>query len=327
MQQIIAGKNEAGQRLSKLLDKYLNQAPTGFVYKMLRKKNIILNGKKADGSERVAEGDEIMLYLSDETIEKFSRVQTDTTEVPLDILYEDDHILIINKEAGMLSQKARPEDTTLVEYMTAYLLGSGTISMDSLRSFRPGLCNRLDRNTSGLILAGKSLAGLQAMGDLIKRHNLNKYYLCIVKGRILEKRSICGYLLKDTSHNKSAVSELPVDGADFIHTEYEPLCSNETLTFLKVRLITGRSHQIRAHLSSMGHPLAGDGKYGDVPFNRNMKRKYRLRFHLLHSYCMEFPQLDGVLSGLSEACIKAPLPDYFEKIVRQEFEDKNILSI
>ncbi|MGN1377596.1 MAG: pseudouridine synthase, partial [Dorea sp.] len=156
MKEIIIKENEAGQRLDKFLKKYLSEAPASFIYKMLRKKNIVLNTKKASGNEHLTQGDSVKLFLSDETIEKFSVRETltcHTKSEKLDIIYEDEHVLLINKKAGVLSQKSRKEDVSLVEYVTDYLVQSGKITKDDLRTFHPAVCNRLDRNTSGLIVA------------------------------------------------------------------------------------------------------------------------------------------------------------------------------
>ena len=183
MRLVTVTKNEAGQRLDKLMFKYMNLAGKSFIYKMIRKKNITLNGKKCDGSEKLAEGDEIRLFLAEETIEKFSEVKIQKVKkTALDIVYEDKDVIFINKPAGMLSQKAKDSDESLVEYLIDYLLGSGQLSKEELKSFRPSVCNRLDRNTSGLVAAGKSLLGLQVLSKAIKERTIGKYYLCIVKG-------------------------------------------------------------------------------------------------------------------------------------------------
>jgi 23S rRNA pseudouridine955/2504/2580 synthase len=193
MKQFYVQQNEAGQRLDKLLLKLLNKAPKSFIYKMLRKKNIVLNGKKADGSEKLVVQDEIKLFLSDETIEQFNEpVDTTVVDHKLTILYEDRHILIINKPLGILSQKAVKEDVSIVEHIISYLLTSGQITREQLASFKPAVCNRLDRNTSGILIAGKSLLGLQEMARLLKDRGLDKYYLCIVKGKVEGKKRIEG---------------------------------------------------------------------------------------------------------------------------------------
>ena len=206
MQKLEVASNEAGQRLDKLLNKYLSQAGKGFLYKMMRKKNITLNGKKCDGSERVEEGDVISLFLADETIEKFSS-PLPTEKAPasgtlnkkkteLSIVYEDKNILIVNKPSGMLSQKAKERDVSLNEHILNYLIDSGHLPVSQLRTFRPSICNRLDRNTSGLVVAGTSLQGLQIMNGVLKDRSIHKYYQCIVKGKIDKPQMIAGSLKK-----------------------------------------------------------------------------------------------------------------------------------
>ena len=172
MKETIIKENESGQRLDKYLKKYLPQAPGSFIYKMLRKKNITLNGKKAAGQEKLNTGDSIKFFLAEETIDKFTGNAAASESYPvkkdLEIIYEDDNILLINKPAGMLSQKAKKEDVSLVEYVIGYLLSNGSVTKEELLTFHPGICNRLDRNTSGMVVAGKSLAGLQIMGEAFK---------------------------------------------------------------------------------------------------------------------------------------------------------------
>lgn len=318
MQSLIVSKNEAGQRLDKLLSKYLNLAEKSFLYKMMRKKNITLNGRKCEGSEKLAEGDEVKLFLSDETIEKFSQVKLQKVKkVSLNIIYEDEHILLVNKPAGMLSQKARDSDESLVEYMIDYLVSSGQLSKDQLRSFRPSVCNRLDRNTSGLVVGGKSLPGLQLMSASFKDRSIHKYYQCVVKGQISDKQVITGYLTKSEATNQVTVYKQEVPGSAPIVTEYEPVKWQEGYTLLKVTLITGRTHQIRAHLSSIGHPIVGDYKYGDSRVNEEAKKLYHIQSQLLHSYQVTFPKLPEPLAYLSGRTFYAPLPKTFSKICRE----------
>ncbi|WP_455718507.1 RluA family pseudouridine synthase [Anaerosporobacter sp.] len=323
MQSIIVSKNEANQRLDKLLVKYLNKAPKSFLYKMLRKKNITLNGKKADGSEKLVENDEIKLFLADETIAKFSEVSIDEVEVDtkeeLHIIYEDENILLINKEVGMLSQKADKDDVSLVECIIAYLLQSKQLTKEELRSFKPSICNRLDRNTSGLVVAGKTLIGLQTMAKLFKDRTIDKYYHCIVKGKVDEQQRIEGYLYKDEKTNKVSITNHMVEGADKIATEYVPLKTNGAYTLLQVKLITGKTHQIRAHLQSIGHPIIGDYKYGNRSVNEQMKKQFSLENQLLHAYSLRFPKIEGSCSNLSGKEFIAIRPVLFEKIVNELF--------
>ena len=206
MKEFIINENEAGQRFDKYLAKLLKEAPKSFFYKMMRKKNITLNGKKANGNEKLLSGDHVKLFLSDETFEKFSG----TDKAPrayhkLDIIYEDENILLINKPSGMLSQPGDDGTPSLVEYLTGYLLETGSLTEEDLRTFRPSVCNRLDRNTTGLIAAGKSLAGLQELSEMFKSRNLHKYYLCLVEGVLEQEKYIKGYLSKDKKNNKVTI--------------------------------------------------------------------------------------------------------------------------
>lgn len=326
MKQFYVDQNEAGQRLDKLLAKILNKAPKSFIYKMIRKKNITLNGKKADGSEKLNMNDEIKLFLSDETFELFHETvaikdEAKLTEVKLDVIYEDKHIIVINKPLGVLSQKAEKGDVSMVEYLISYLLSTKQLSKEQLISFKPGICNRLDRNTGGILIAGKSLLGLQEMARLLKNRSLNKYYLCIVKGKIPARKRIEGYLTKDEENNKVQIYSTQVENTDYICTEYEPITySEQAYTLLQVKLITGRSHQIRAHLASIGHPLIGDFKYGDQKTNHYFKTKYGLTHQLLHSYRMEVPMIEGELSYLSGKTFEAELPEIFSRIINEIFK-------
>lgn len=321
MRAIVVNSNEAGQRLDKLLGKYLNLAGKGFLYKMMRKKNITLNGKKCDGSEKLEEGDEIKLFLSEETIEKFSEIKIQKVKkTRLDILYEDNHILLINKPSGMLSQKAKETDESLVEYIIDYLLDSGSLTKEELRSFRPSVCNRLDRNTSGLVAAGKSLAGLQMLSALFKDRSLHKYYLAAVAGEVKESQTINGFLVKDEHTNQVQILKHETADSSPICTRYEPLCLKNGFTLLKVELVTGRTHQIRAHLASIGHPIAGDYKYGKESVNREAKRLYQIHSQMLHSYELKFPELSKPFSYISGKTFIAPCPAEFVRIFGDEIK-------
>ena len=331
MKKLVVSKNEAGQKLLKLLAKYLNGAPQSFLHKMLRKKNITLNGKKADGSELLKETDEVCLFLSDDTILSFQREKTsDTTMVEkkenakkpketadIRVVYEDDDVLILNKPVGVLSQKAVPEDFSLNEWVIEYLLEQGRLTKEELQTFRPGVCNRLDRNTSGLVTAGKSLAGLQSLSALFKDRTVHKDYLCIVCGQVKNGSRLKGYLEKDVCTNKVKVNaEKRSEEGTYIETEYTPVKTSGRYTLLKVRLITGKTHQIRAHLASVGHPLLGDTKYGSPADNKMLREKFGLKNQLLHAAYLEFPQELSDCKALAGKRFSASVPRLFERIAK-----------
>lgn len=476
--------NHAGQRLDKFLGKYLPEAPVSFFYRMLRKKNIILNGKRAEGREKLRVGDQVTLWLADETILKFggylpreeitdnqilsqehergknparrsatpacanpsssiaqtsqeqtdqeqtdqkqpdqkqinqkhadrkqvsqkrtdrkqanqkhadrkqvSQKQTDQKQASqkqadqkqanqkqpdqkqtdhaggtddeivlyhqayrrlrgISVIYEDSHVLILDKPAGVLTQQANAGDLSLNEWMIGYLLDTGAISPHELRLFRPSVCNRLDRNTSGLVLCGKSLPGSQALSELIRSRAVRKFYrtVCVgtpaaSAGAVME---IQGYLQKNPRTNQVVIR--PHEPGEYIRTAYRPMrqysisrnslptrtsatqspqrenagvssgADTILLTELEMDLITGRTHQIRAHLASIGHPLVGDHKYGNTAVNRLFRQRFGLRWQLLHAGRLQFPDLDGVLAPLSGQSVSAPLPEYYETIVAE----------
>ncbi|NLZ81804.1 MAG: RluA family pseudouridine synthase [Clostridiales bacterium] len=318
MREIEIKQNEAGQRFDKFLAKYMNLAPKSFFYKMLRKKNITLNKKKADGSEILELGDKVILFLSDETIEKFSELKIKKIQSNLNVLYEDSNVLLINKPVNMLSQKAKEDDISMVEHVISYMLETKQMKEEELRSFKPSVCNRLDRNTTGILVAGKTLIGLQSLSKAFKERSIKKYYLCVVLGELKKQEFIEGFLYKDEKTNQVTITREQINDSVPIMTEYTPLSSNGSLTLLKVDLITGKAHQIRAHLGSIGHPILGDNKYGDSLTNREYKAKYKVYNQLLHSYQLVMPDFDGELKNLSRQSFEAPLPFNFENLLIKE---------
>lgn len=327
MKEFSISSKEAGQRMDKYLFKVLNQASKSFVYKMLRKKNIVLNDKKATGQEVLKAEDQIKIYLSDETFAKFASALVETPEAAskvsaasetgktaakttavrhpkIQIVYEDDDILILNKPVGMLSQKAEKTDYSANELVIDYLLESGQLTRAELRTFHPSICNRLDRNTSGLLIAGKTMHGLQEMAKALKSRSMQKYYRCLVAGQITEDAHLKGYLVKDHKANKVSIQSKETKDASYIETAYHPVQTYGNTTLLEVHLITGRSHQIRAHLASIGHPILGDGKYGDPAKNKKLREACGIRSQLLHAYHMEFP---------GGTVVTAPEPGTFQK--------------
>lgn len=320
MRELTVKAGESGQRLDKYLAKYLKEAPKSFLYKMLRKKNITLNGRKADGSEKLQAEDCVRLFLAEETLEKFMGTQTEAHTCPLDVIYEDDHVLFINKPVGMLSQKADKKDISLVEYLTGYLLEKGALTREDLLTFHPSVCNRLDRNTSGIVAAGKTMAGLQTLSGAFKDRSLHKYYLALASGRVEHPSYIKGYLWKNERTNKVTVTREPKKDALPIETRMRPLSYSGTgdCTLLEVELLTGRTHQIRSHLASIGHPIIGDAKYGSREVNEAYRKKYRVTSQLLHAWRIEMPSFKGELSYLSGLKLTAELPALFKKVIKGE---------
>ena len=344
MQELRIGPNEAGQRMDKYLKKALPGAPMGLLFKQLRNKNITLNRKKAQGNEILSLGDTIECFFSQETFAQFqgNPVQENKkseyesaylslgSEKKIPVLYEDEHVLILNKPAGVLSQKAFSEDASLNEWMIGRLLENGSLKKHDLKTFTPSIVNRIDRNTTGIVLGGKSLPGLQALSRLLHDRKMEKYYLTICHGILKESREVRAYLRKDEKTNQVQIFDTPRENAQEIRTRYRSLQTAQDHTLLEIELITGKPHQIRAHLSSLGHPILGDTKYGDSRLTTEDKKLYHLSHQLLHAQRVCFPlwetvadeyaAYETVLKPLSGKEILAPLPDQFQKIKDSLFE-------
>ena len=288
MKSFIIEKNDAGQRLDKYLTKSFPNLPQTLMYKYIRIKRIKVNGKRAEISTRLAVGDQVDLYINDEFFEKSeTRFDFMGAAKSLDILYEDDNILLLNKKTGLL---CHPDDReyvdTLITRVKRYLFEKGEYRPDDAQSFTPALVNRIDRNTSGIVIAAKTAEALRVLNQKMKDREIHKFYLCVVHGTPKPAEGLLeGYLVKDEKKNKVFISKQKNDpSAKEIRTRYRVLESRNGLSLLEIELLTGRTHQIRAHLASIGHPLLGDGKYGKNAQNK----KSGLKKQCLCSYRLQF---------------------------------------
>lgn len=323
MYQFEINSNEAGQRFDKYLHKLLPDAPASFFYKMLRKKNIVLNGKKAEGREKLEQGDTVSLFLSEETFLHFQGEKKSESEYlkaykelqGITVVFENRHMLLLNKPAGILSQKAKNTDLSVNEWLIGYLLDKNEITEDTLHTYRPSVCNRLDRNTSGLVICAKTLMASQRLSMLIRERKIRKFYRLFVKGSVEKEESIEGFLSKNKLTNTVSISKVPFPDSSYIKTNYYPLKKLSELTYLEVELITGKTHQIRAHMASIEHPLFMDYKYGDKRFNDKYKDRITVQGQLLHAYRLEFPSNEPLLEGMEHIFIAAE-PDVFKKLLQ-----------
>ncbi len=355
MRTFTIGANEAGQRFDKYLHKLLPEAGNSFLYKMLRKKNITLNNGKAQGNELLNSGDTVNIFFTEETFLKFAgnhapeqdgqdngavteyRKAYETLNShkrkPV-VLLETPDFLLADKPAGILTQKSVPEDSSMNEWLIGYLLETGAITAKQLATFHPSVCNRLDRNTSGLVLCGKSLAGSQLLSQLIRERKIGKFYRTIVKGTVEKSSSIEGFLYKDAHTNQVTVyrnrDQAKVEHQkelSAIKTSYQPLktfrIKGQPFTYLEIQLHTGKSHQIRAHLASIGHPILGDTKYGDAACNLIAQKVYHLPYQLLHAYRITFPEMTQLGKELSGRSVIAPLPPVFFRILADGEQKEN----
>lgn len=301
LRELIVDKNENEQRIDRFLKKYLEEANPSFIYKMLRKKNIKLNGKKAKPEDMIYEGDKIELFLSEETIEKFIRKQ-DVVRSKLipDIIYEDDNIILINKNVDVLSHGSGGDyEENIVDSMISYLIQKGDYVPRIEKTFTPSICNRLDRNTSGIIVGAKNYEALKEINKAFKKSTVRRFYKTIVSGTIEKEIRVQAYLGKDEDRNLVKVYRRDGEGLKKIETHINPLASKDGYSLIEIELKTGRTHQIRAHLSFLGYPIIGDRKYGKREINNIFNERYELEDQWLHGYKIEFHGLEGPMEYLN----------------------------
>lgn len=316
MTEIKITSKEENQRLDKYLLKYFNKAPKSFVYKMLRKKRIKYNNQKAEGNEIIKAGDTLQMYLASDTMDTFmEEKKVYEVKIEFDILYEDENVLFVIKPLGLLTHPEKAEDrNTLVDQVLFYLNQKGEYYNSKTNTFTPAACNRLDRNTGGIVVFGKNLMAVQNLNKAISNRDVDKYYLTIVKGKVNRNSVETAYIYKDTSINKVEISNVENKNTKKIVTGFRPIKSTNEYTMLEVDLITGKSHQIRAHLASLGLPIIGDRKYGDEKINSIFKTKFSLENQFLFAYKITFKISNGSLSYLNNKVFEATLPPVYENI-------------
>jgi pseudouridine synthase, RluA family len=311
------GDNERNQRLDKFLRKYLGEAPLSYIYKAIRK-DVKVNGKRSKGEYVLQSGDNVSIYISDADFAKFQRKPHKVgAKRQFGIAYEDDNILVVEKPFGLLTHGDSTEKRNhLANQVIDYLIEEGDYNPRLEKTFTPAPVNRLDRNTTGLVIFCKNYPALQAFNSMIREKGIvNKYYLTIVPGKLDRMLHLSDKMIKNESTNTITVVDSDAEGKT-METIARPLSTNGKYTLCEVEIITGRTHQIRAHLAKAGYPVIGDVKYGDKEVNKEVRRRFDLTTQLLHAYKLRF---DGCAEGfeyLDGKEIKAKMPEEFEKILK-----------
>ena len=316
MKEVIVNANNAGQKAEKFVKKYLSEAPLGYIYKAFRKKDIKANGHWIKKDYVLKEGDVLRIYVTDAQLEDFRKPRpAEKKPFPYPILYEDSNVLIVSKPKGLLvyGDKTGVRET-LGNAVLDYLYLKGDYDPND-NSFTPSPAHRLDRNTSGIVVYGKTDAGLKALTDLFKtREGIYKHYLALVVGVLEGEGEISKPLKKDEFSGRVSIVPLSKGGKTAL-TRYKALEHHGGYTLVECDLVTGRTHQLRVHLASIGHPIVGDEKYGDFQDCRKMKKAFGLENQFLHAYKIGFGELSGALEGLSGKEFICPLPEEARKII------------
>ncbi len=306
MQKYIVSNKDAGQTLEKFVKKVLKDAPLSIIYKLFRKKDVKVNGHWQDLKYVVSEGEEISIYLKDEQLEEFRKKQEVTNFDKLSswIIYEDENVILINKPRGVLVQKADESDVALDTMVISYLVGKGEYDPNKDFGYVPAPAHRLDRNTAGIIIFGKNLPTLQYLSSIMQdKEKIEKRYLTLVKGHIDSEGEITLPLIKKQTH----VDVDYKNGKEAI-TRYRLVKYVGDYSFVEIQLLTGRTHQIRVHMSKSGYPVVGDAKYGDFKLNNEIEEKYHFKNQFLVAYKLSFNNVDGPLKKLNKKEFEIELP-------------------
>ncbi len=310
MRELVISSAEKDQRLDRFVKRYMKNASAGFICKMIRKKNITVNGKRSEPSARLSEGDVVKLFLSDETIEKFTKEVNFAEYHDPDIIYEDDDVAFINKPCGMLSQMSDGREPSLSEYIKSYY-GPGR------NGFSPSPANRLDRNTCGIILCGLTLEGLNFLNKAVKERDITKIYTALTAGQCTLSGEYRCHIKKEGKGNLVKIYDSPVPGSREAVTGFESIAGSRDYSLVKAELVTGRPHQIRAHLSHLGYPVAGDSKYGDQTVNSELKKRFGLKHQFLFAGEIRFDRAEGKFSYLEGKTFKAQMPEEYIAILKE----------
>ena len=322
MKEFTIKKNDAGQRLDKFLTKAVKGLPMSLMYKYIRTKKIKVNRARTEQKYVLQVGDIVQLFIKDEFFDSPERDDSALASIKpkLTVVYEDENIILVNKRPGVLvHEDDEARDNTLIMHIKAYLYQKGEYDPENEQSFAPALCNRIDRNTGGIVIGAKNAEALRVMNEKIKNDEISKFYYCAVHGKMPKKAdTLTGFLLKDSDKNQVKIFDKQVKGSKNIITKYKVVSEKNGNSLLEVELVTGRTHQIRAHLSYIGHPLLGDGKYGVNKDDRAKGYKYQA----LYAYRLRFDFNDdsGALGYLRGKEVKLSRDDvwFLKDFIYQE---------